>query len=365
MINSVFEQQYRDDKRGIENAFFRHLRNQDRKEPADNNLKQPKTANKSSFNVSATLELGTNTTENANTYSIKDFYTSRNIDLNKTEDNLVYSDTPVSGKSENADIGREIELNNVNDTILIGNGARVDINNQVEEDNGSDLLVVGNGSKVEINYKVGIDNSNDTVIIGNGAKVTINSEAGIDNGNDTIIIGNGAKVTINAQASEDNSNDTIIIGNGANVEINGSVRIDNLDDVKFYDNKLIINLKDSQNRSYKWEIDVKDRNQADSIVEFLKNKTDKSLEFNDLKKLVEDEKMAINSKNKNKVSNQDSNKINIKKISSHQFKLELQASLVSLLMNNSMAKSFAANLYKSHENKQYDNLKKDFINKAV
>ncbi|MHC1684532.1 MAG: hypothetical protein AB6733_16580 [Clostridiaceae bacterium] len=400
MINSVINQQYKDSSKGTENAYFHHLSNQERKE----NLQQAKVEEKSNYSEAAILELGTSRAEGSNTYSLKDVYNPVRENLNNvkdqslnntssiekgiisetvtdnTNDTVVISngskveinsevnvdngnDLLVVGNGSKVEINSKTDIDNSNDTVIIGNGSNVSINSEVGIDNGNDTVIVGNGAKVDINSVTGIDNGNDTLIIGNGAKVEINSQVGVDNGNDTLIIGNGASVKINVQAAVDNNDDTIYIGDGANVEINGSVKIDNLDDVKYDNNKITINLKDEQNRSYKWEIDVKDKKEADSIIEFLKNKSNKSWKFDELKKSVEDEKVDINSKNNNHNYNVTPFDIDTKQFNKHQFKLQLQASVVSLLMNNSM--EFTSNLYKVQESKKYNLLNTNSINKFV
>lgn len=403
MINSISSQQYLDDTRGLNNAYFHHIRNEERKQKLENNLVEPKVNEKTNLNEAAVLELNENYVVEPNIYSLKDILKSANVsnineliasgkdinisnqvDEDNSDETLIIANganvsinsevgtdnsnnTLIVGNGAKVNINSEVGIDNGNDTLIIGNGAKVNINSEVGVDNGNDTVIIGNGAKVDINSSVGVDNSNDVLIVGNGAKVEINSSVGVDNGNDTLIIGNGAKVKINVKAIEDNSNDTIIIGNGANIEINGSVRINNLDDAKFDNNKLIIDLKDDQDRSYKWEIDVKDRNQADSIIEFLKNKSNKLWKFHDLKNAIEEEMVVIDSKDKNqsKKSLLSPLEINSKQFNKHQFKLELQASLVSLLMNNNMTKSFTTNLYKAQERNKYSSLKINILNKSV
>lgn len=325
MINSIY---INHNTKGLNNAYLHHLKNQEKRQDnqENRNLPQVQQESKSDSNLAETLELTQNSSTSPNTYSIKSNSESTNINVSRVRNKL--SDDAIFTVREN----------------------KVDINGQVDVDNGSDMLIIDKGSKVNINSQVGVDNSNDTLIIGKGAKVDINGQAAVDS-----------------------SNDIIVIGDGAHITINGSVKIDNLNNAIVTNNNLSIYLKDEQNHSYRWDIGVKDKKEAESIIETLKNKSDKRLSFDELKSAVEEQKTVIKAKKKNQDTTGSLGQINYKQLSQRQLNLELKSSLVKLLANNSSSKeddsisnrvkSSTTKLYESQKLKLYNMENRKIINK--
>lgn len=199
-------------------------------------------------------------------------------------------------------------------------------------------------AKVTIDLENGNDsnqihNSNDLLIIGNGAKVEWNSSVGIDNGNDTVIIGNGAKVKMNSTGGTDNGNEILIIGKDADIGMMGNLGIDNSKDggITFLDGKLHIHLINEKNQTFQIEVNVKNKEEATSIQDFIRIKFKQGkIHGEDLSNIIQEiQERAWEVKNK---KNEKFDDLQIKKqedlkpINKHQHRLEMMQSLVQNLL---------------------------------
>lgn len=361
--------------RGIENAELQHLRNGNKSTPsALAESQQALDIHQSPlFNPVDKVELGNSQTIQKSTYSppssvnpvqfpiptsqIKTDVASDKAGISSTD----AADQLVAGKGAQLTVNHDVGIDNGNDMLIIENGAKINLNTSAEVDNSDDFMMIGNGAKVDWNSTVGVDNGNDIVLIGNGAKVSWNSSVGVDNGNDTVIIGNGAKVEFSGSTGVDNGHDTLIIengakvkisstvgtdngsgtliiGKGADIEITGSLSIDNSkgEGITFLDEKLRINLVDEKNQSFQMEVNVKNKDEAASFQELIREKTkngkihveDFANFIQEIQERLQDMKSKKNDKlDELQVKKQD----DVKPINKHQFHLDMMQSLVQNL----------------------------------
>jgi len=374
-MSSIQQQHQGTDKaRGLENAALQHLKHKTEQQ-AQTTVANPQVPGAQQPQSNQQVQPAQTTT------AVHDPHVAAKVELNKSVSTPAPSyspstvltntgkDTTIIGNGAKVNINSTVGVDNGNDTLIIGNGAKVNINSTVGVDNGNDTLIVGNGAKVNIESHVGVDNSDDTAVFGNGSKVDIKSSVGIDNGNDTLIIGNGAKVTINSRVGVDNSNDTLIIENGAKVEINATasaaansgkstVIIGNQDDVKidgtiglgndaftYKDGKLSVQLKDDKNQNFRWELNVKNQQDAETLMETIKNKLkEKQVTFEDLRSTVQDQQSLMKQRDdlikQFKEGQQDNPFVNKGKgFNRFQNQLDMQFSLVKQLMTPAQGKS--------------------------
>lgn len=332
-MSSIQHNQGIDKARGLENAALQHLKHKSQQEapattvnpqaqPQQLPQSQPTTA-PSDPQLVAKVELNQPAAPVTNSYSPSTVLTSTG------------NDTVIIGNGAKVNIDSQVGVDNGNDTLIIGNGAKVNIESQVGVDNSNDTLIIGNGAKVDIKSSVGVDNGNDTIIIGNGAKVTINSTGGVDNSHDTLIIENGAKVEINGTAASTSNAGKVIIGSGEDVKIDGTVGLGN-DGFTYKDGKLSVQLKDDKNNLFRWELNVKSQQDAETLIETMKNKLkEKTVTFDDLRSSVQEQQNLMKQRDdliQKFKDGKHENPFGNKPFNRHQAHLDMQFNLMKSLM---------------------------------
>jgi len=332
-MSSIQHNQGTDKARGLENAALQHLKHKSQQEASTTAVNpqaqaqqqpqsQPTTAT-SDPQLVAKVELNQPAAPVTNSYSPTTVLTNKS------------NDTTIIGNGAKVNINSTVGVDNGNDTTNIGNGAKVNIESQVGVDNSDDNLIIGNGTKVDIKSSVGVDNGNDTIIIGNGAKVTINSTVGVDNSNDTLIIENGAKVEINGSSASTSNAGRVIIGSGEDVKVDGTVGLGN-DGFTYKDGKLSVQLKDDKNNLFRWELNVKNQQDAETLIETMKNKLkEKTVTFEDLRSSVQEQQNLMKQRDeliKNYKDGKHDNPFGNQGFNRYQNQLDMQFNLVKSLM---------------------------------